>query len=247
MAQSPIVNATPGNVVVPLSAIIDQLKDKLSSSQIDALLFAILSGRKTEVRPGDLITADFMNGILARLDAIEVRLAALEDGKSAKEKDQKETKEKDQKETKEKEKEQKEALKEALKEKEQKEALKEALKEKDQIEGGLPFTGLPFTGLPLAGLPFTGVPLAGLPFTGVPFTGVTSTGVPFTGVPFTGVPSTGAPLTGVRSTGVPSTGEPVAGISPATPGGAQPFIRPEERPPTGEGIITEPTGPKEPQ
>src|SRR5229473_1569015 len=213
MAQSPIVNATPGNVVVPLSAIIDQLKDKLSSSQIDALLFAILSGRKTEVRPGDLITADFMNGILARLDAIEVRLAALEDGKSAKEKDQKETKEKDQKETKEKEKEQKEALKEALKEKEQKEALKEALKEKeqkealkealkekeqkealkealkekDQIEGGLPFTG------------------------------VTSTGVPFTGVP-----STGAPLTGVRSTGVPSTGEPVAGISPATPGGAQP-------------------------
>src|SRR4051812_24356800 len=119
MAQSPIVNATPGNVMVPLSAIIDQLKDKLSSSQIDALLFAILSGRKTEVRPGDLITADFMNGILARLDAIEVRLAALEGGKSAKEKDQKETKEKDQKETKEKD--QKETKE---KEKEQKEALK---------------------------------------------------------------------------------------------------------------------------
>lgn len=69
-----------GNTVVPLAAILDQLKDKLSSAEIDALLFAIVARKKTEVRPGDLITADLFNQILADLADLNLRVAQLEAG-----------------------------------------------------------------------------------------------------------------------------------------------------------------------
>lgn len=82
MAQSTITTANPGNIVVPLSAIIDQLKGKLSDDERDALLFAILSQRKTEVRPGDLITVDLMNQILNDLADLNLRVAKLEGGVS---------------------------------------------------------------------------------------------------------------------------------------------------------------------
>jgi hypothetical protein len=83
MAQPNIGGATPGNIVVPLSAIIDQLKGKLSNGEIDALLYAIISKRKTEVRPGDLITADLMNQILNDLADLQVRVAQLEGSAAA--------------------------------------------------------------------------------------------------------------------------------------------------------------------
>jgi hypothetical protein len=68
----------PANVVVPWSAIVDHLQGKLTGAEINALLFAILSRRKTEVRPGELITAEIFNQVLAELTAIDVRLARLE-------------------------------------------------------------------------------------------------------------------------------------------------------------------------
>ncbi|AEJ00881.1 hypothetical protein Nit79A3_1018 [Nitrosomonas sp. Is79A3] len=82
MVQSTITNANPGNIVVPLSAIIDQLKDKLSSAEIEALLSAILSQKKSEVRPGDLITVELINQILNDLINLNLRVAQLESGVS---------------------------------------------------------------------------------------------------------------------------------------------------------------------
>lgn len=70
--------ATPGNMVVPLSAILDQLQGKLTTSEIDALLQAIVGGRRQQVAPGDLITADLINQILRDLADLNVRMSQLE-------------------------------------------------------------------------------------------------------------------------------------------------------------------------
>jgi len=44
------------------------------------LKIGVITGTHTErINPGDLITAEFMNTILARLDAIEDRLTKIED------------------------------------------------------------------------------------------------------------------------------------------------------------------------
>jgi len=73
---TPVVS--PGNLVVPLSTILDQLKDKLSNAEIDALLAAVLARRKTKVEPGDLITADLINQVLAELGDLQTRVSVLE-------------------------------------------------------------------------------------------------------------------------------------------------------------------------
>jgi hypothetical protein len=70
----------PGNIVVPLSAILDQLRGRLSSIELDALLAAIVSRRKAEVHPGDLITAELMNQILQDLQGLNEQVAALTAG-----------------------------------------------------------------------------------------------------------------------------------------------------------------------
>lgn len=75
-----ITSAAPGNLVVPLSAIIDQLQGKLSAADLNALLLAVTSGMKNEVRPGDLITADLMNQLLSDVADLQVRVAGLEQG-----------------------------------------------------------------------------------------------------------------------------------------------------------------------
>src|ERR1044072_946859 len=78
MGQTTITSANPGNIVVPLSAIIDQLQGKMSSADITALLFAIIAKKKNEVRPGDLITAELINQILHDLENLQMRVAQLE-------------------------------------------------------------------------------------------------------------------------------------------------------------------------
>src|SRR5437588_12935874 len=78
MVQSTTTSANPGNIVVPLSAIIDQLQGKLSSADINALLYAIVAKKKNEVRPGDLISAELMNQILHDLGDLELRVSQLE-------------------------------------------------------------------------------------------------------------------------------------------------------------------------
>ena len=78
MAQSTISNISPGNIVVPLSEIIDRLQGKLSAADLNALLLAVVGQKKNEVRPGDLITADLINQILSNLVDLEMRVAVLE-------------------------------------------------------------------------------------------------------------------------------------------------------------------------
>jgi len=73
-----IAVANPGSLVVPLSAIIDQLQGKLSAADLNALLLAIVSKQKAGVAPGDLITADLMNMILNDIDDLNRRLVILE-------------------------------------------------------------------------------------------------------------------------------------------------------------------------
>ena len=67
-----------GDLVVPLSTIVDHLQDRLSNAEIEQLLFGIISQRTSEVRPGDLITADLMNQILGDIEALNVRVASLQ-------------------------------------------------------------------------------------------------------------------------------------------------------------------------
>src|ERR1043165_2648423 len=78
MVQTTITSANPGNIVVPLSAIIDQLQGKMSSADINALLFAIVAKKQNEVRPGDLITAQLINQTLHGLEDLQFRVAQLE-------------------------------------------------------------------------------------------------------------------------------------------------------------------------
>lgn len=73
-----ITVANPGNLVVPLSTIIDQLRGKLTAAEIEALLLAIVGGRRQQVQPGDLITADLFNQILADIADLNLRVAALQ-------------------------------------------------------------------------------------------------------------------------------------------------------------------------
>ena len=66
-----------GNTFVKLSDILEQLSGTLSPSQIDDLLYSIISKRKKEVSPGDLITADLMNQVLRDLAVLEAKVAGL--------------------------------------------------------------------------------------------------------------------------------------------------------------------------
>ena len=75
-----LTTAKPGDIVVSLSSIVDQLKGKLTSTEVDALVEAILGRRKSAVFPGDLITASLMNQILADISDLEIRVAKLEVG-----------------------------------------------------------------------------------------------------------------------------------------------------------------------
>ena len=78
MATATSIN--PGNIVVPLSAILDQLRGRLTSVEVDTLLASIVSRRKTEVHPGDLITADLINQILQDLESLNEQVANLKTG-----------------------------------------------------------------------------------------------------------------------------------------------------------------------
>jgi hypothetical protein len=72
--------ASPSDIVVPFSEIADRLRASVSPDILDQILRDIIARRRREVRPGELITADFMNLILAQLESLETRVTALEAG-----------------------------------------------------------------------------------------------------------------------------------------------------------------------
>lgn len=79
---SPLSNALrlirPGEMVVPVTEILEKLGDRLTTEEKERLLVAILSRRTDRVLPGDLITSDLLNQILADLTDLETRLARVE-------------------------------------------------------------------------------------------------------------------------------------------------------------------------
>ncbi|HEY6000584.1 MAG TPA: hypothetical protein VI078_14960 [bacterium] len=70
----------PGEMVVSVSEILDNLDDKLTSEEKQKLLVAVMSQRKEQVRPGDLITADLLNQVLADVADLQLRVVKIEAG-----------------------------------------------------------------------------------------------------------------------------------------------------------------------
>jgi len=73
-------DVVPGDPVVPVSEIRDLLQSKIDASTLEQLLQDIISGRRTQVKPGELITADLMNQILTQLESLNIRVTELENG-----------------------------------------------------------------------------------------------------------------------------------------------------------------------
>ena len=76
-----VPSSTPGNTRVPLSTVIDQLRGRLTTPEIDAVVSAVTPLRQTGVQPGDLITATLFNRLLDDIADLQVRLATLEGDK----------------------------------------------------------------------------------------------------------------------------------------------------------------------
>jgi len=68
----------PGDIVIPLSEVMEKLESQLTTAELNAFLQAILAGRRAEVRPGELITADLMNQVLAQIASLDLRVTNLE-------------------------------------------------------------------------------------------------------------------------------------------------------------------------
>jgi uncharacterized cupredoxin-like copper-binding protein len=69
---------TTGDVVISVAEIFDRLQTKVDPNTLEQLLRDILAGRRSQVRPGELITAELINQILAELESLQVRVTALE-------------------------------------------------------------------------------------------------------------------------------------------------------------------------
>lgn len=69
-----------GDLVISVSEIFDKLQSKVDPNTLEQLLRDILAGRRPQVRPGELITAELINQILAELESLEARVTKLESG-----------------------------------------------------------------------------------------------------------------------------------------------------------------------
>jgi hypothetical protein len=69
-----------GDLVISVSEIFDKLQGTVDSNTLEQLLSEIVSGRRPQVRPGELITAELINQILAELESLGTRVTKLEAG-----------------------------------------------------------------------------------------------------------------------------------------------------------------------
>lgn len=69
-----------GDLVISVGEIFDRLQTKVDPNTLEQLLRDILAGRRSQVRPGELITAELINQILAELESLQVRVTKLEAG-----------------------------------------------------------------------------------------------------------------------------------------------------------------------
>lgn len=69
---------TTGDLVISVSEIFDRLQTQVDPKILDQLLRDIIAGRRKQVRPGELITAELINQILAEMESLESRVLKLE-------------------------------------------------------------------------------------------------------------------------------------------------------------------------
>jgi hypothetical protein len=81
MSATTTTATTPGNTLISLSSIIDQLRGRLTDPEIAAVVTAVTPMRWTGVQPGDLITSGLLNQILSDIIDLQTRVAVLEGDK----------------------------------------------------------------------------------------------------------------------------------------------------------------------
>lgn len=69
-----------GDLVISVNEIFERLRSKVDSDTLEQLLRDIIAGRRNRVRPGELITAELINQVLADLESLETRVTKLEAG-----------------------------------------------------------------------------------------------------------------------------------------------------------------------
>ena len=80
MPELNLLNANPGDVVVPLADVLELLQSALNSSELQELTTELIARRTTFVQAGDVITAELMNQVLADIGNLQARVAELENG-----------------------------------------------------------------------------------------------------------------------------------------------------------------------
>lgn len=78
MATSQLTLISPGNLVVPLSAVVDILDGQISTAALNALVLTLSGTQSREVRPGDLISSKLINEMLRDIGELNRRLLLLE-------------------------------------------------------------------------------------------------------------------------------------------------------------------------
>ena len=68
----------PGEMVVSITDILNQLGNKITDAEKQQLLIAILSPRREYVQPGELLTSDLMSQILVDIADLQVAVATLQ-------------------------------------------------------------------------------------------------------------------------------------------------------------------------
>jgi hypothetical protein len=80
MPELNLLNANPGDVVVPLADVLELLQSALNSAELQQLSIDLIARRTTFVQAGDVITAELMNQVLADIGNLQARVAELENG-----------------------------------------------------------------------------------------------------------------------------------------------------------------------
>ncbi len=75
-----LINAHPGDVVVPLSDMLDLLASRLEDDELEIISKELIRRRTTDVAAGDVITAEMMNQVLADIASLQTRVSVLELG-----------------------------------------------------------------------------------------------------------------------------------------------------------------------
>ena len=80
MPELDLLNADPGDVVVPLADVLELLQSALNNEELNDLSSLLISRRITNVQSGDVISAQLMNQVLSDIENLQARVTELENG-----------------------------------------------------------------------------------------------------------------------------------------------------------------------